>query len=172
MTANFPCDISPHKDKRRPNMLPPALILVHFDREQLRLTSDLRYTTKPNRNAGRLQIWKGMATFKSHNGLTGKCCRTSGTSASLAVSYNFKEHGHNYSYFLRLYLTKSGVLVGKRDKILKREQINGLVPKEKEGLIFPQSLYGDTVQELRFCDVATSKGFDVGKVIGKKWKSQ
>ena len=31
-----------------------------------------------------------MATFKSHNGLTGKCCRTSGTSASLAVRGNFK----------------------------------------------------------------------------------
>ena len=60
------------------------------------------------------------------------------------------------------------MLVAKRDKILKREQINGLEPKEKEGLIFPQSLCGDTVQELRFCDVATSKGFDEGKVIGKK----
>jgi hypothetical protein len=32
--------------------------------------------------------------------------------------------------------------------------------KGKQGLIFLQSLFGDTVQELRFCDVATSKDFE------------
>jgi len=32
-------------------------------------------------------------------------------------------------------------------KSLKRSEITGLMLKEKEGLIFPQSLFGDTVQE-------------------------